>query len=461
LWNKVAKGLERDYPDRFIGVMRYSAVSLPPVRERVHKNVILSYTGGSDLRKSLGYRAVAAELEQWFEMGLKNFYWRPNLLNKNCYGLPLFLADDVGRLVQYLVKNGCKGFDYDSWKNHFAAEGVNLFVIVSLMWDPEQDVGALIREYFEKAYGRAGKHVHEYFMVCKKVRERMVAGRPDDPGRAQDYLGALYRYYDLATLQEFERIATRIEEVTKSDAEQFERRTAVFLVGVKYALLQLRVMHLLNKKDKSIDDYNRLIEMVQEKERFIENLGPTWAVSTPVLRAQIRSSRPVPPGKLAPYVGYQFYKTCTGKTVIAVLPDEWSFYIDQSESGERKGLPTEDFKDSRLRKLSVHDVWENQGFDYNGVAWYRTRFAAPKREPDKRHTLWFGAIDGSSWVYVNGALVGERDSSKVPNAWFMPYAVDVTDHLRPVADNLIVVRVHDKAGLGGIYRGALLLEHQK
>ena len=386
-------------------------------------------------------------------------HWRPNVFNcSNCYGLPIFHADDLAAMMKYVCENGCMGFDICDCQTHFAAEGVNVYTVLRLMWEPELETEELVRDYFAKAYGKAGEAVYEYFMCTKAIRAKMRVGREDDPERRQAVIGGLHRYYDEQSFAKMKGLAERAEAISRTDDEQFRRRMQGFLAGVRYAELQLRALRLLHRDNETVEDYSRLIQAVRERERFLEELGPTWALSTPVLRAQMFQATGVFPRKLAPHVGWQYYGTCLDRRVCAVLPQEWRFYIDQSEQGEQKGIHTEEFDDSRLRTLSINDVWENQGFDYNGVAWYRTRFTPPKREPDKRHYLWFGAIDGSAWLYVNGTKVGERDSSKVSNAWYMPYAVDVTDHLRPGADNLIVIKVHDKAGLGGIYRGALLLE---
>ena len=451
-WNRIAKGLEKEFPDKLIGGLIYGAVGPPPVKARAHPNIIVPYTGASSLRQYNPLSGVKRSLDGWFKAGLRNFYWRPNLMFFDYFGLPFYYAEDGGELVKYLVQNGAKGFDFDTWMNHFATDGVNIHVILRLMWNPDLDVKALIQEYCDKCYGRGGKHVHDYFMKCKAIRQEIMATK-GLPSRNQDWVGTLGRFFDADARADLDRIAQKIQAAAKGDAEQFQRRVKVFLIGHQYTMLQAATMELTDKPDKTIEEYNRLIALVTEKEQFLEGLGATWAISAPSIRWATKKN------KFGPMVGYAFYESFRNKRMISILPDRWKFFLDQPDAGEQKKLHTEAFDDTNLVTLSIHQFWEPQGFDYNGMAWYRTRFAAPKREPGKRYHLWFGAIDDGFWIYVNGEKVGEDFTTEErPEVWFTPYSCDVTDQLRFGEENLVAVKVRDIFGAGGIYKGAFLLE---
>jgi len=453
LWNKVATALGKDYPDELIGSVIYSACSSPPVREKLHRNIILAYSGGSDFRRARPLEPIKRELSRWFAAGLRNFYWRPNFMYFDLKGLPFFYADEAGELIRYLTANGAKGFHFDTWQNNFATDGINVYVVLRVMWNPELDVRELIKEYCDKAFGRAGREVHDYFMVCKAIRDKLIADKdPALPPRTQDYQGEMYRYFDEETLNDLEARAKRIEELAKGDEEQFRKRVEVFLTGVKYTLLQGRSILYLAKKERTLKHLNRLVTTIREKEEFIENLGPSWAICTPSIRWWTKLM------KFGPALGWHYYEPFKGKQIAALLPDRWKFYIDQTESGEDKKLHTDAFNDSDLVTLSIRKLWEKQGFDYNGIAWYRTRFEAPKKAEGKRYYLWFGAIDDGFWLYVNGQKVGEDFSTEErPHVWYTPYCCEVTDQLRYGEENLIAVKVRDILGAGGIYKGAFLL----
>ena len=452
-WNRVAAGLEKDFPDKLVGGLIYGAVSAPPVRTRLHPNIIVPTTVASNLRQGSPIESMRRSMDGWFRMGLRNFYWRPNLMYFDYFGLPFYYAEDGGALIKCMVEKGARGFDFDTWNANYATDGVNVYVFMRLIWDPSLDPAALVREYCDRAYGKAGGEAHAYLMRCKAIREDICAAK-GIPWRDQDWIGALGRFFNEAALADLDRIAERMQAASRDDAEQYRRRVAVFMIGHRYTTLQARTIALNDRKDKTTADFNRLIALAGEKERFIENLGPTWAISAPMTRWKTRLL------KFGPSVGFLYYESLAGKTVLLALPDRWAFYLDQPDGGEAKKVYAEDFDDSRLPAISVNSVWEEQGIDYNGIAWYRTRFRAPAREEGKRYALWFGAVDESCWVYLNGLKVGENiyDFEKNPNSWCEPFSVDITDSLKFGEENLVAVKVRDTAGAGGIYKGVFLIE---
>lgn len=104
-------------------------------------------------------------------------------------------------------------------------------------------------------------------------------------------------------------------------------------------------------------------------------------------------------------------------------------------------------------KLKISDINSAQGWrdvrvglswnaqfadmrDYMGVAWYRTTFDAPQLQDGRHALLKFGAVDYFCEVFVNGKQVGEHEGG------YTPFTFDVTDALKPGANEL-VVRVVD------------------
>lgn len=116
--------------------------------------------------------------------------------------------------------------------------------------------------------------------------------------------------------------------------------------------------------------------------------------------------------------------------------------------------------------LEVPGDWNTQDprlVFYRGTVWYKRTFEM-QRTPGRRQFLWFGAAHYRASVYLNGRLLGRHEGG------FTPFNFEVTDHLRP-GENLLVVRVdNDKApddvptpvtdwlNYGGLTRDVLLLE---
>ena len=94
-------------------------------------------------------------------------------------------------------------------------------------------------------------------------------------------------------------------------------------------------------------------------------------------------------------------------------------------------LPTYD--DSDWQTIPVPGNWQQFGHDYNGVAWYRTRFARPAMPTDGVARLRFAGVDYYADVWLNGFYLGSHEG------FFAPFTVDCTPWL--AEQNVLVVRV--------------------
>ena len=157
------------------------------------------------------------------------------------------------------------------------------------------------------------------------------------------------------------------------------------------------------------------------------------------------------------------------RTVID-LGGQWRFRRDPNHFGEHypdqlnvthmydarwMGL---DYDDSGWEQIVVPACWQTAGVDYNGVAWYRTRFPNPLAEGDgQRVWLQFEGVDYFADVWLNGRYLGSHEG------YFGRFGFDVTPHLR--ADNQLTVRVDSPREMPGeeneigqlknIFKGAL------
>jgi len=159
------------------------------------------------------------------------------------------------------------------------------------------------------------------------------------------------------------------------------------------------------------------------------------------------------------------------------LGGTWQVVIDPYVRGDLGGLAARDQKPespSDLGEFSfengvtleVPGDWNTQDprlVFYQGVAWYKRTFDHDPL-PGKRVFLYFGAVNYTAQVYLNGRLLGRHEGG------FTPFNYEVTDGLRS-GENLLVVRVDNRKGAddiptpltdwmnyGGITREVLLLE---
>jgi len=146
------------------------------------------------------------------------------------------------------------------------------------------------------------------------------------------------------------------------------------------------------------------------------------------------------------------------------LPRTWKFMWDPGETGQKEGWHMPGFNDRDWLDIGTDSPWEKQpagqawkqrhGQDYNGIAWYRVRFSVRPDQRGKRLALLFGAVDEGCTIWVNGREVLTRvfDAAKKPNSWAEAFEVQLNDLAPPGQENVIAVRVEDRAGAGGIWK---------
>ncbi|MGH9940948.1 MAG: sugar-binding domain-containing protein, partial [Pyrinomonadaceae bacterium] len=109
----------------------------------------------------------------------------------------------------------------------------------------------------------------------------------------------------------------------------------------------------------------------------------------------------------------------------------WKFLADTSGMlNPQNATRAEGWRDARVG-LSWNAQFADLR-DYMGVAWYRMEFDAPQLTAGRRAILRFGAVDYFAEVFVNGQRVGEHEGG------YTPFQLDVTDKLRPGANELLV-----------------------
>ncbi len=138
---------------------------------------------------------------------------------------------------------------------------------------------------------------------------------------------------------------------------------------------------------------------------------------------------------------------------------EWKF-----KTGDNSEWKSCGFGDHDWDTIEVPSFWERQGYsDYDGFAWYRSKFYLPNNFQDEKLILVLGKIDDFDETFLNGQEIGhtgsmQRRKTDIPGsnayqelrAYYIPSGL-----LHPGAENCIAVRVYDGFRDGGIYEGPL------
>jgi beta-galactosidase len=144
----------------------------------------------------------------------------------------------------------------------------------------------------------------------------------------------------------------------------------------------------------------------------------------------------------------------------------WKFF-----KGDAPGMQQPEFDDANWRDVDLPHDWSIESpfgekepsggpgaYLPTGVGWYRKRFRLPETHRGKLIVLEFDGVYQNSEVWINGQYLGLRPYG------YIPFAYELTPHLRLGAENVVAVRVDNSLQTNcrwysgsGIYRHTWLL----
>lgn len=137
------------------------------------------------------------------------------------------------------------------------------------------------------------------------------------------------------------------------------------------------------------------------------------------------------------------------------LPLEWRFRLDPEDVGAAERWQDDDaFAD--WSPIRTDASWTKQGHDYHGVAWYAVPFELPVADAGRRLSLYFGAVDGTCDVYIDGAMVGEQQEP-AERMWDKGFFVPLGEPPEP-GPHVLTVRVRKLSHAAGIWRPVSLVD---
>ena len=151
-----------------------------------------------------------------------------------------------------------------------------------------------------------------------------------------------------------------------------------------------------------------------------------------------------------------------------INPTRWGYFLN-AKPQRPSDLVEYDF--DACPTMRVPGDWNTQDeqlFLYEGTVWFKKDFEVKGEElsvknEEKRHLLYFGAVNYEAIVYVNGKMAGRHVGG------FTPFCYDVTDLVKEGKNNVIVkvdnkrhannvpTQIFDWWNCGGITRDVLLL----
>jgi hypothetical protein len=168
--NRVAAAVEQEFPGFFVETLAYLDARKPPTTVRPRDNVlirccVIERSGVHPLEHEINRRlSLERDLQAWSALKPRLFIWdyTANLGNPFTPEPRAFVFGPDMRLYHRLGAVGvfCEHNHSDSPTSDF--DELHTWLLSKLMWNPDQDDRALIREFLDGYYGPAGRALAEY-----------------------------------------------------------------------------------------------------------------------------------------------------------------------------------------------------------------------------------------------------------------------------------------------------------
>ncbi len=457
LTNAVARLAREHDPEAGAVMYAYNAAEQPPRRERVEPNVVVGIVPTTvDLE----------ELEQlyggWSAAGATKLFHRPNLpLYYHSTAIPIGAERQMFEVLQLAIRHGAVVADYDSLTGMWPVCGMADYILARAMSDPEKPF-----EYWEDHYcagfGAAAEDVKRYFRYW---REELWEGRllPDlaaivTRGKYHNFArGLMWSLGDYYRAEDFDRTDAILQEAAAHELQPSQRaQLDQLILANRHARLTFAAI-----ATGGIAKFEHSRALLEFRTEYRDDLPFSW---------------------LGLFANETRFGDITGLKTAERLKDyplpwvptalAWRFKLDPDEVGLEQRwqeLTLEQMTDWELMRTDFH--WENpydgetypsdelraQLKDYDGIGWYATAQSMPTEFEGREIYLYFGAVDESCRVYVNGQLAGEHLFEE-PDDWATPFEIRIDPFLDPDVDKQrFTVRVEDRSGGGGIWKRVWLV----
>ncbi len=148
--NRVVERVLEKHPGKVFGCLAYSEVAQPPSKVKVHASIVpfMTYDRMKWIEPTL--RAEGEQMTRNWHATSPVVGWYDYIYGA-AYCVPRVWFHHMGDYYRFGHANGVRAMYAEAYPNF--GEGPKLYVALKLMWDPEQDVDSLLREWYVRAVG--------------------------------------------------------------------------------------------------------------------------------------------------------------------------------------------------------------------------------------------------------------------------------------------------------------------
>lgn len=488
LYNNVSRILRAKYPNSptKLGGMAYTNVTIPPQRvTQIEPNIVMwlapidiDPNHGMDDPNSPPRQEYKAIMYRWAELlkGRLAIYdydqgqlvWR-DLPNPSHH---VFAQD-----VQHYRKAGILGVSTES-RGATATTFLNLYFRLQLLWNPDQDVEAMLAEFYPKFYGPAAAPMAAYWKAIYTAWRETLATEHEH------YVAPVIYTPELVNeLRGHLAAGLRAVEALKAKSTP-TRNEKLYLERMEFTRLSFAIIEnylAMVRAGASEADYRAAVaagERALQARELLTAMNPTF---TTYKRIGEKGYAWLP-GEVQHMRELAALTDGSSGRLVARLPLTWSFRRDPRDTGLARGWAYTRADLSQWRATGVQmpqaarkdypDAWEQlrtdvyaqgqgirhpDGQSFTGFLWYQTEIDLTAEQAASDLHIHFPGVFNGLWLYVNGNLVATRT---LREPWWktdyrFDWDVDLGGHLKS-GRNLVTLRTVNVHHFGGMFRRPFL-----
>lgn len=476
-WLAVQKAAQQYDPNVIVYGLAYTNYAAAPT-VKLNKNIRIS------ICPNIMY-PMTKELSEGFKKNWQRWYNTGALLNLRPnyfltgHNMPIFFAERFGNDFTFAAERGMFATDFDSLTGQWGTQGPNLYMLGCKNLEPLRPTQEILAEYY-KGFGSAAKEVKTYFKYWQRISDAVTVEEANkwDISWGNFYINADHIFTPQVMCQGKALLEKAFQAAKNNPVDA--KRVAFLQKGLENAELVLEAQRAARAYEKDKNAWKPFAHALEKLDAFrarvesdnIANMAPLVKNETMTFRRRLmqRKLTQTPDKSLKDQrrAALEILKKQAPRPSNAKGFKTWKFMWDPVEEGEDMGWDLPVFDDSSWYNIGVNTWWEKQdvgkawakkhGYNYDGLAWYRTSFKIDTPHKGQKVLLVFGAVDEACRVWLNGKLLLKRpypyQGNK--NSWGEPFEIDITGQLHPNAWNTVAVEVEDRAGAGGIWKGVSL-----
>ena len=248
-YNQVARELLKTHPEVLVKSFAYSAYVRPPRdrRMRCEPNLMIQLCHGVCHNHALtdpdcpANRDYLSALQGWDAIGqhlsIYEYYWKVAWLD-----LPWPILHAMRHDIPQYHRMGVKLLYTQFGGNYAGGFGPIYYVASRLLWDVNADADALLTQFCDKAYGKAGQTMRRYYMFWERTMQQ------SNIHAATNMADACMKVFDPANLTAASGILSEASKL--ADSSKAKKRVERVAAQLEYTKLVSGYVHAL----KSIRD---------------------------------------------------------------------------------------------------------------------------------------------------------------------------------------------------------------